>query len=522
MNSFFAFSKVCIALLLISGRTFAQPGKENFDRIWVQGAAINYTSEFSGLSTPLTAIIDTSLYFVFGNSNICDSSGDLLLASDGFNLYDKHLKLVDNGASMSYPRYAFFSNNLSLYPQTSIILPFANSKYRLITPSVSDDSCINNWMRTGSGAYFDLLLYDEIDMKLNGGAGSVTKRMISMLENVRLSKSQMMACRHGDGKSWWLLKQAADSNLVYRFLLTDEAIFGPYLQGFTGVASHIGNGDRDGQAAFSKDGTRYATTNRDYGRVFVADFDRCTGLLSNPKVYKVPPQITNNPSDPNELDSSTVGLCFSPSGRFLYVSGYYGIQQFDLFNPTAASAWTYLSGPDTTWSAFQQYSNLYLAPNGRIYIGNGNGFSGQMSVIDAPDQPGIAAGFCRKCLRFPGYFNYRDSMIYYWGVSTPPCMPNYRLGPTNPICYQTGISSPKQLLAFTLSPNPSWGQIKVTTSEPGHLSLFDVAGRCVFSVPVNKIGISTLINIQSLPGGFYQYRFTGKTGRIATGKFWNL
>ena len=510
-----------IALLLMGSRAFAQPGSKNFDKVWVQGGSVTFSTKFDSGKAPENQIISlfNPLYFIHGNSGICDSAGNLLLVCDGYSLYDKNLHIIDSGQNMAPWRITRLTDEWSGLSQTSIILPFAHGKYRLITPTVSDDSCFYNWEHIGSGngSYFDLLLYDEVDMNANGGAGKVTKRMAPLLQNVRLSKTQMMACRHGDGKSWWLLKRAADTNMVYKFLFTEDRIYGPYIQGFSGVAARFGEWDVDGQAMFSKDGTKYATTQLGYGKVFIADFDRCTGMLSNPKVYKLPARHTGNPGDTTEKDSTTCGLSFSPSGRYLYVSSLYNIQQFDLKNPVSPLAWTLLSGPDTARQEFQQYSNIYPGPDGKLYIGNWNGLGGEMSVIDLPDNYGTGAGFCRKCLRFPGFLY--DSVFRFAAVGTPPCMPDYSLGPASPICYPTGVSTPvTEESSFTLYPNPSQGIIEVKSSEAGVLHLYDMTGSTVSSAVLSKAGSSTSIDVGNLPAGIYQYRFMGSSGHSKAGK----
>ncbi len=42
-----------------------------------------------------------------------------------------------------------------------------------------------------------------------------------------------------------------------------------------------------------------------------------------------------------------------------------------------------------------------------------------MSVIDSPDNKGIACSWCPKCMRFPDTLG---------GATNPPCQPNYNLG----------------------------------------------------------------------------------------------
>lgn len=504
-------------LLLYGSRVLAQPGSTNFNKVWVQGQSYVFSTEFQGSGVPDNQILlapPPDRFFSIGNSNICDSNGNLLLVSDGFNLYNSNIQLIDNGARLAPDRIYNFNDGWSLYSQSSILLPFENGIYRLVTPSVSDDSCARNWENIGTGAIYDLLLYDDVDMKANGGAGRVTQRMVPLLDGVRLSKSQMMACRHGDGKSWWLFKHASDTNLIYKFLFTQNKVYGPYIQGFSGVASHFGLSDHLGQSKFSADGTKYASTIIGYGKVFVADFDRCTGMLSNPKVYKVPPQTKHSGSP--ELDSTTGGLSISPNGRYLYVTGSFNVQQLDLLSANPASSWTHLSGADTTTGIFQWYSNIYPGPDGKLYIGNWHGFSGQMSVINTPDSGGAAANFCRKCLRFPGFM--LDTTFMFAGVAAPPCMPNYALGATTPICYPTSTHPiPTTENQLRLYPNPSHGVVEVQAGEAGEMKFFDLQGRNVQSVKLTNSRHSDKVSL-TLAAGMYLYRFYNQKGEVAEGR----
>ena len=520
MNRSVSVALMMSTLLLVSNRVFSQPGSKNFGRVWIQGQGLTYTTAFDSGTDPVNAISflpqDHPPYLTRGNSNICDSAGNPVLISDGFSIYDKNLDIIDGGQDIvPYRIIALYGH--SIVAQSSIILPFGDGKYRIVTPTVSDDSCFYNWEQAGNGAAFDLLLYSDVDMNANSGDGKVTRRMVPLLENVRLSKTQMMACRHSDGVSWWLLKQAADTNLVYKFLFTKDRVYGPYIQGFSGPAARFGNWDIDGQSAFSKDGSKYATTIFGYGKVFVADFDRCNGMLSNPNVFKVPAQHVNVPFGPSFLDSSTTGLAFSPDARYIYVSGDYNVQQFDLENPSPSQAWTLLSGPDTTWDQFGLYSNIYSGPDDKVYIGNWNAFGAEMSVIDSPNNHGASASFCRKCLRFPGHLN--QGVMRFAGVSIPPCMPNYQLGAANPICYPTGVNAPEiQTAKFTLYPNPSPGTIRVMNSEAGTLQLYDMTGRTVTTFLLDSITNGSSLSLGNLPPGVYQYRFAGRGGQQKSGK----
>jgi len=514
MNKIFTYALLC--LFICCFRSNAQGNK--FDNVWIQGESVIYSTLFNGVNTPLNQkLINGPIYFEFGNSNICDSLGKVVFICDGYNIYDTTFQYMDGGDTlvphMIYDRYYGWSG----YSQSSIILPFRNGIYRVITPTASDSEMINYWWNhpEKGRALFDLLLYHEVDMKANGGRGEVTKRMVPLLEDVKLSKTQMMACRAGDGQSWWLLKQASDTNMVYKFLFTEDGIFGPFIQGF--AEPHFTKWDICGQAMFSQDGMQYATTIQGARKVFVADFDRCSGYLSHPRIYNVPLQLTGVPYDSTERDSSTCGLAFSPNGRFLYVNGFFSVQQLDLENPDSATAWTKIGGMDTTWDQFQLYSNIYPGPDGKLYIGNWNGFAGQMSVINSPDQKGITADFCPKCLRFPGHVS--GGVVRFAGVSTPPCMPNYHLGATTPPCYPTGVRPPEEReQKFLLYPNPTHGTVALQYEQPGLLLFYDVLGRVAGSFSLPSTGREAVIDLSFLQPGVYQYLYQSKGGYRVVGK----
>lgn len=493
---------LCIAILLLSSYCYGQ--NNDFGKVWVLGGGVSYTVKF-GVNNVSTAFLDTfySPYFTEGGTNICDSVGNLILCSDGYNIYDKNADVLDGGDTIVPKEIYIWYDGWSSYSQSSIFLPKGNDEYYFITPTASDSEVINHWKQPATGlAYFDLLLYNVVDMKANGGKGAVTKRMIPLLQDVPLSKTQMMACRHGDGKSWWLLKQASEVNTVYKFLFTSDSIAGPFIQSFP--EPNFTKWDLNGQSAFSADGTKYATTCRGAHQIFVADFDRCSGELTNPQVYPVPVGSAINPNDSTHpvADPFSEGLAFSPNGRFIYVSQYFNIQQLDLLAADSQSRWVRVAGMDTTWHWFQQYSAIYPGPDGRIYIGNWSGLGGEMSVINQPNRKGLDCGFCPKCLRFPTFYSNGDSSRF--GASTPPCMPNYKLGAATPPC--GGIDTPQQQ-PFGIYPNPSDGYFTISYPEGGAFVLADVLGRVVYRSELPAAANSSIIDVRYLSAGVYVYRY---------------
>jgi hypothetical protein len=251
------------------------------------------------------------------------------------------------------------------------------------------------------------------------------------MKQEKMLRTMMMACRHANGKDWWLLKQMYEDsgnfdgpyplckNKIAKILITKDSIYPATYQYFN--APDFGFFEQSGQAMFNQDGTKYASTCRGTNKVFLADFDRCTGELSNGKSIPVPNFSAHDPSDTTIQDVNTQGLCFSPNGQFLYVNKFFNLLQYDLSDPD--SSYRMVSYRRLRYYmavAFQKYSSSYIGPDGKIYVGNWWGISKQMSVINIPNAKGVACDFCPRCLRFP----YPDIT----GASTPPNMPNYAFG----------------------------------------------------------------------------------------------
>jgi hypothetical protein len=344
---------VCTSLLSQSKR----------GKVWVHGGGISYktTFETSGI---INNYLDTlySPYFTGGNSNICDTNGNLILCSDGFNVYDSMGNYIDEGDTLVPIEYYNHYNGWNSLSQSSIFLPMDSNKYYFITPTNSAGnlcySCHN-----------DAMIYSVIDMNANGGAGKVVQRMIPFATNGQFRKTQMMACRHSNGKDWWLLKQAGDSNRIHKFRFTQDSVYNEGYQQFDEPV--WGAWDIYGQSCFSTDGSKYASSSHgsSNGKVFLADFDRCLGVLSNPKVITMPTGSQYNPGAPSDSEKLAKGVAYSPDNNFLYVIGQFNIWQFDF----ADSSWFHVSWYGYYFYTISHYEASYYGADGKLYIGNFGG-----------------------------------------------------------------------------------------------------------------------------------------------------
>jgi hypothetical protein len=479
---------------------FTASSQTNFGKRWV----INpwgYNILFDNTIVHDTSFLINEAYYARGHSNICDSSGNLFIACDGLDLFSSNFQLMDNGDSLVpldiYDKYSGHGNT----PQASIILPMENKKYYVITPTVSDAYYQNIWLNKPALNWnFDLLLYHIVDMNANNGLGKVVEKKKTLLQNTPLKKSQMTACRHANGKDWWLMKMAGDTNMVFTFLVKQDTII-RYPNQYIPFP-FLGANEIFGQMKFTKDGTKWATTcawvqDNTYaaaGDVYIADFDRCTGVLSSFQRHVAPPYMS---------DTSNAGLEFSPNGQFLYVSKYSGIQQLDI----SAGTWYDVTGPDT--NAFCGYTTLELAPDNKIYIGRFHGTCKQMSVINSPDVK-FNCDFCPNCLRSKSNWGY---------FSTPPNMPNYELGASGQPCWPLQSSEVEKLRAeIRLSPNPFDNKLtieyKLESGEEAIFILYDLVGKEVYRTGIESSTNKATLSIPELTKGFYLYRYSTKKGNV--------
>ena len=481
---------ILIAIFILHYTLIFSQAKRSYN--WVTGYSGNKVNFENGIIT--SQGLSPYKYFTGGNSCISDSDGNFILASDGYNIYNNLGNYLDGGDTLVPSNIYNYDDGWSGSSQGSIILPLDSNKYYHITPTYSNsrfDDCVNN-----NNCYFDLLLYNIIDMNANAGAGKVVQRMKPACTNANFRKTQMMACRHGNGKDWWLLKNEGDYGDVHTFLFTQDSVYDKGTQVF--AQPNWGPWDIRGQSTFNSDGSRFATTSHgsSTGLVFLADFDRCYGILSNPSVIQMPWGSQHNPNDTTLMDRLSVGLTFSPNNKFLYVISYTNVYQYDFQDST----WFHVAGLDTLANAAQGYETAYMGPDNKIYIGNFGGLSKQMSRIDNPNAKGAGCNFCPRCLRL-------DSLGANAYVGTPPCMPNYGLGAKT--CWPLSSSEVELVKSeMVIFPNPASTIFYINNKIGKKKELYNTLGVKVLSTYKDEI------EVMHLSKGVYYLRCENEVKKI--------
>ncbi len=352
-------------------------------------------------------VIDSSADGIMGghfpvaeNSSLSDSSDNLFCYTTGVNwnnnslfIYDRTHHVMPNGSNLQ-------GNGIF----TSLLLT---------SPGIDSLIYVLHFGSNGASGY-SWFFYSLINKNLNGGLGDVELRD-SMIYYGRLSSQKLAACKHANGRDWWIFILDRDSGYV-SFLLT------PY--GLDHINSqNIGSASDSlffGKLIFSNDGTKMMAVSN-AGIVDVFDFDRCTGLLSNCRdigEHLISQQYQYN------------GATFSPNGNVIYTSSWNTVKvfyQWDLnagnINAIRASKTLLNQYPDTGEVIDYTYFWQDLAPNGKIYIpicnnyfaGGNTNVTHHLDVIEFPDSVGSACHYVRQGFSLNGHrvCGNMPNMAYY-------------------------------------------------------------------------------------------------------------
>ncbi len=122
------------------------------------------------------------------------------------------------------------------------------------------------------------------------------------------SNGDIQACRHANGRDWWIIKPDVWSNKYFIGLLTPQGI---QMNSITlpGVPANL---RVNTSSKFNIQGTKYIHYNGGLSRVVHAfDFDRCSGTLSNFVLHNISDSIS-------ALDATLASMSISPDGSKFY------------------------------------------------------------------------------------------------------------------------------------------------------------------------------------------------------------
>ena len=462
-------------LLLVFNLSFLHLEAQHENDVWITG----YPANEDTFDYP-----DTGINKIFGNTfidfrqppykltrnqkgpyidvlsiSMCDSKGDLLFVCNGYKLFNKYNKLIENGDSFgnyNWPASAsvgyYGTSRMGRLHSAMVALPRPNypNQFYLFNSHMNYDT-----LRLKGQDHYYNLYYSIIDMNANNGYGKViVKEKLITKGSFNLS---IAACKHANGRDWWLVfadRFYDSSKLINKVLVKSDTIFSiPSTD--TLKYSWWARGTN-----FSHDGRYYAYANQQGLHVY--NFNRCTGKLSNMRVANYPISTdTANAEVP----------CFSPNNRYIYMPMNYSMYQYDVesnFENSAIRVAKTDSFREAYFYNISGFTSCQITPDKKKLIVS-SAATRYYHVIDSPDKKGIACNVKLNAIHLP--------TISY----AIPHFPNYTLGADT--CYTNSIQyNTKQ--DFAIYPNPAHDKITIQFEESlrknTSLYITDIIGRVVF------------------------------------------
>ncbi len=472
-----------VLLLCLIGENAMSQGFYN--HVWLLGS-YNFLQNLKGrMIFDSTSYVHTTenrkMPFKGTEATICDAQGNFLMSTNGIWIANANNDTMLNGSGLNpngiTGNWAFGLPMIA----NAIFLPFPGDSNRFVLFHHTADLIGSNYKTLE-------LLYSEINIQLDNSLGGVVLKNQIVLQDTLAGG--ITACKHANGRDWWVVMIEDSSDIVYRMLLSPSGIQSISTAPL-GIDFAFGV---DIQISFSQDGTKFICSKTDGGVikehfVRVLDFDRCSGTFSNPRVFDVSGSIG-------------WGLAFSPSGRFAYACSSNNIYQFDLDSLTIDTVATYdgfISPPGSSCCA-TSFWNMYLAANGKIYITSGSSVQ-HLHEMNYPDSAGVACDVQQHALDLGSYLHLR----------AVPNHPNYNLGPViGSVCdtLSVGLAEPAHDFHFSISPNPvSDGVVKLTYLLPqnkaGVLEVFDLTGQRVYSQQLPPWSTLQFVQLPEMSSGLY-------------------
>jgi len=437
--------------------------------------------------------------------SISDKDGNLIFYSNGNYIANKWDVPIENSDSLSFGWVSYvwdpsIAKDGQRYPRSNIVIPLPQNSNEYLFFNLLVDTFLNK------NSFANRKLYSTIiDITGNFGLGCIKEKKNVMMDSIL--GQEIILIKHGNGKDWWLIGQLRNTNCFYSFLITKD---GYVRQSNQCVMNYLNITDELSYGAASPDGSKIATISTKEG-LSLYDFDRCSGIISNPVDAKLPEIHAN----------SLIGIAvsFSPNSRFVYVNATNRIYQYDTWAADIAASKDTVAWYDGFKDIHLEtlFANSQLAPDGKIYLSTGN-TTRYYHVIDKPDEKGAACNVLQHSVKLKSY------------VGGVPYYPNYRLGalagsPCDTLYSDIENQEPRAK-TIQVFPNPAtdfvtidygniiWGRYNIVS-----LKLTNAMGQVVYESVLPRYSGLHKIDVSNLVNSFYHAEVFGDGRMIWVGKF---
>ena len=493
-------------------------------------------------------------------------TGRFIVKIENQELAIKNKLEFDHGIEMDLNWNLIHAFGPHAYPKSYVLLPtLSASEYLLIHSGIKvwqndPKLLINGQLYEKPNRFLLPDMYDDFMKHDTYSDGIMATRLIINSDNTisvprdlnefrigyGMYRSEIAACKHANGKDWWILAPKITHNLMSVFLYDLNEI--KYVGEFPLSRGNTYSNPVLGSFVFSPDGSKLLRTHRriryplpdssDLGPddiLEIWEFDRCIGqVIDDPIVLSFSRPAYFDPEkripfgyhemyqkpllhDPSFLvDEPFVNFagCFSEDASKVFVANGIHIIQVDLDKQyTLDTLFTYDSHSKAVKRRFtDEYGYLptlpdafWNLPNGKIVVGSNN-INSAVHMIHNPNLQGKQSNFEFEALQFKSLED--PTRLELYTIRGLPSYPHYFMTALHiEDCKKEEIVEPEDP-KISIGPNPFSNEITVNVPFSGFYSIevFDLLGRNLWkqnlASPGNLVG-SVRIDTHHLPAGVY-------------------
>ncbi len=355
------------------------------------------------------------------NTSLCDNNGQLDLYCNGQSIHDSDHLPITNGEMINEGLRWFdlsWRNEINEIRSTGFRL--IQGCAFILYPSYQDRFLMlyHNYEDMRETDHYSLL--SALTIKNSSEEWELSYK--DSLVNDRIwSHGKITACKHANGRDWWVLQFKRDSVLSY--LMEPSGLSLQYTNTLPFQLRDMG-----GQSKFSPQGDQfiihggYIVDGTIFNQTVHTRFDRCNGTLSDFIIEE------------GEDDAFWSGAEWASEGRFFYTSTSTTIYQYDSDAANVLASKTPVAIQDTTLcdipSFTPSFGQMQRGPDNLIYISFG-GQCFELDRINHPNRKGTDCDVELKAIKMPKFHS-----------GTIPNFNTIRLGPLDgSACDTLGIDN---------------------------------------------------------------------------------
>ncbi|HRG20420.1 MAG TPA: PKD domain-containing protein [Saprospiraceae bacterium] len=364
-----------------------------------------------------------TLDFEGTNASICNGSGKLMMYTNGMQVHNGSHQVIKGADTIAYGSF-WELFNVKDYPKTGLnwLVGFNIVQGSIVLPWPGEEGAYAFLYHLGrvenSNSYFDSFMHSKIFIDSNYQNSKILFKDSTIMTG-KFIPGMIQACRHGNGRDWWLVNRSIDREFIYLYLFDPSGIH-LHKEIRINLPVEDKGPDKLGQLYFSPDGSKMGLAESilwPFDTIYIElyEFDRIKGDL-----YPIMKESIKN----NRVRGT---LAFSPSSQYMYISNHFELFQYDVTAQDVKSTRQKIGDYDGYVFKYNEFDVgthtelgcMALGPDGRIYIvpESSNRF---LHTIEQPDEEGLAAGLVQ-----------RKHMIPTSNHVAVPNFPHYRLGPVD-------------------------------------------------------------------------------------------